>query len=214
MDLSHTAALRAQIDSVRRAKHGRWVAQAQGRKRVFTVEDLAAMEEADIKARAVFGSAGAAAAAAGGGQSASKFRTLADIAVGSPADCLASGKEMLRLTNEFRAREGKRPLQWHQSLHDIGLVHSQRMAMKIVPFGHDGAKERFAAYPFRSSSAAENVAWSSGMPFADLARTHVQGWIDSPGHRKNMLAHHNWCAVAIFKNPQGAYYSTQLFGLG
>lgn len=36
----------------------------------------------------------------------------------------------------------------------------------------------------------------------------------SPGHRKNMLAHHNWCAIAVWKNPQGAYYSTQLFGLG
>jgi len=215
MNLENQAALRAQISDTRRAAHNKWVRGAQSRKRVYTVADLAAMEEADIKARAALGGGGSSGGGGGGGGAAAaggKFRTLADFGTGSPQDCLIMGQEMLRLSNEFRAREGKRPLQWHAKLHEIALVHSKRMALKQVAFGHDGAKARFAAYPFPARSAAENVAWSQGVP--DVAKCHVDGWIQSPGHRKNLLAHHNWCAIAVFRNNDGAYYSTQLFGLG
>jgi uncharacterized protein YkwD len=56
-------------------------------------------------------------------------------------------------------------------------VHSKNMAVKSVPFGHQGAKARFAAYPFHAQSAAENVAWSQGVP--EVAKCHVDGWINS-----------------------------------
>jgi len=247
MNLAHRAALRSQLTEVRRAQHNKWVRGAQSRKRIYTMADLAGMEEADLKARAVFGGSGSG-------------KGTDVVAPGSPHECLKLGQEMLRLSNAFRAREGKRPLQWHQKLHDVGLVHSKNMALKTVPFGHDGAKARFAACPFRQ--AAENVAWSQGIPA--VASCHVDGWIHSvqhkrderqgvfsihilkkkrtahslvacilcavcaccicgiigllgmaqPGHRKNLLANHNWCAIAVFKNSEGAYYSTQLFGLG
>lgn len=208
--LTHLASLRNQIASVRRAHHQRR-SMTSGRKRMFSIADLAGMQSEELKIRSQF-MAGTGAADTGKGNGGSKFRTLADFEVGSPADCVRMGKEMLRLTNLFRASEGKAALQWHQAIHDIGLVHSKNMALKLVPFGHDGASGRFASYPFPSRSAAENVAWSSG--HSDVAKCHVDGWIKSPGHRANMLAHHTWCAIAVFRNTQGAYYSTQLFGLG
>jgi uncharacterized protein YkwD len=44
-------------------------------------------------------------------------------------------------------------------------------------------------------------------------RTAVNGWIDSPGHRKNLLARHTHCGIGVYCNDAGAYYSTQLFAL-
>ena len=44
-----------------------------------------------------------------------------------------------------------------------------------------------------------------------LAENGVDGWINSPGHRKNLLSNTNLCAIASYKNRSGAYYLTQLF---
>jgi hypothetical protein len=63
---------------------------------------------------------------------------------------------------------------------------------------------------------SENIAfqYSTGA-FAtpDLARTYVQGWKDSPGHRRNMLdpgvVH---LGVAVARSPHsGRYYAVQVF---
>lgn len=81
MDLAHMASLRAQIATVRRAKHRHWSTATADRKRVFTVDDLAGMEEADLKARAQFAGGSASAAAPAGGAGGKKFRTLADFEV-------------------------------------------------------------------------------------------------------------------------------------
>merc|ERR1711933_349455 len=92
------------------------------------------------------------------------------------------GKTALLLTNEFRKQNGLAPCTWHQSLCDIGRVHSKNMSDGSVAFGHSGFDERVKQYPFRVMAAAENVAMSQGL--ADVAKVAVDGWIDSPGHRK------------------------------
>ena len=56
-----------------------------------------------------------------------------------------------------------------------------------MPFGHDGFDGRVRQYPMAHRSAAENVAMSRGI--TDVAQTAVHGWINSPGHRKNLLSH-------------------------
>ncbi len=39
----------------------------------------------------------------------------------------------------------------------------------------------------------------------------VEGWINSPGHRKNLLSATTDSAIAVYKNNDGAYYLTQIF---
>lgn len=39
----------------------------------------------------------------------------------------------------------------------------------------------------------------------------VDGWIESPGHRKNLLGDWNFCTIAGYKNAAGLWYFTQLF---
>ena len=121
------------------------------------------------------------------------------------------GKKALKLTNDFRKQNGLPPCKWHQSLCDIGKVHSKNMSDGKVPFGHQGFNERVKQYPFRALSAAENVAMSNGL--RNVASVAVNGWIESPGHRKNLLSNNNYCGIGVYRGYNGAYYLTQLFGL-
>ena len=83
------------------------------------------------------------------------------------------------------------------------------MGDRRVAFGHDGFRGRMAAVTFPIISFAENVAMNHGM--RDVAKMAVNGWIESPGHRKNMLGQFTICAIAAYCNPLGAWYLTQLF---
>ena len=57
----------------------------------------------------------------------------------------------------------------------------------VVPFGHAGFSHRVSQFPFHVNSAAENVAMSHGFSSRQVAKIAVDGWIDSPGHRRNLL---------------------------
>ena len=39
----------------------------------------------------------------------------------------------------------------------------------------------------------------------------VNGWINSPGHKKNLMSNTTHCAIAVYQNNSGAYYFTQIF---
>ncbi len=78
-----------------------------------------------------------------------------------------------------------------------------------VPFSHVGFDNRVKQYPFSYRAAAENLAMNYGV--SDVARVAVNGWIESPGHRKNLLSNQTFCGIAVYRNSKGAYYLTQLF---
>jgi len=124
-------------------------------------------------------------------------------------DKSAFGKRCLELTNIFRKQNNLPPLQWNQELHDIAMVHSKDMAEKRVPFGHMGFDQRIKKIKFSYKSVAENVAYNMG--YSDPPKVTVDGWINSPGHRKNLLSYSNVCAIAAFRNSAGQWYFTQLF---
>lgn len=64
----------------------------------------------------------------------------------------------MELTNEFRARNNMRPLEWNQELCDLAMPHSKNMALGLVPVGHDGFQDRCNQIRFIRWSACENVA--------------------------------------------------------
>lgn len=119
------------------------------------------------------------------------------------------GKEALELTNKFRKENKLPPLVWHAALCTIGAQHSKNMAEHKVAFGHDGFQERIRQYPMAHRSAAENVAMSRGL--SDVAQTAVNGWINSPGHRKNLVSRSEYCGIGCYEGADGSWYLTQLF---
>ena len=97
------------------------------------------------------------------------------------------GIRALDMTNQYRKTESNLPsLSWNQALHDIAMEHCVNMAEGRCPIGHDGFGDRHKKVPFRVRSFSENVAYNHGS--GDPIHTAVNGWIRSPGHRKNMLA--------------------------
>ena len=84
------------------------------------------------------------------------------------------------------------------------------MAEGKVPIGHDGFQDRSKKVPFFVRSFAENVAFNHNM--GDPVEAAVNGWINSPGHRKNLLGNNNLCGIAVYCY-YGRFYFTQLFAL-
>lgn len=121
------------------------------------------------------------------------------------------GKKCLQLSNEFRQRNGLAPLQWDDHIWKISLEHSQNMGTYKVKFGHDGFNQRINKLPYHYHQANENVFMCSGVSEWSVSEMGVNGWINSPGHRKNLLSHTTHCAIATYRNNYGEYFLTQIF---
>lgn len=131
-------------------------------------------------------------------------------------DLVLIEQQVHQLTNEQRIAYNLRPLATDDVLVDIARAHSQDMADReyfehVTPDGVTPADRGFAQnyhcrkdYPgYYTEGIAENlymtdrfhsVTTYNGVPTAyqwmtelDIAEATVQGWMDSPGHRKNIL---------------------------
>lgn len=122
-------------------------------------------------------------------------------------------QEIHRKVNEYRLSRQLPPLQMDARISEVARVHSQKMANGSATFSHDGFDNRAKSIEItiKYRSVAENLAYLKGYP--DLVSTAVEGWINSPGHRKNMEGNFNLTGVGIAKNAEGEYYFTQLFVL-
>jgi uncharacterized protein YkwD len=117
--------------------------------------------------------------------------------------------QILYYTNQFRASNGLPPLKMEINCSLLAEKHSKDMASGRTEFGHDGFEVRAAALSKvlgGTSGAAENVAYGT----LD-AKGVVDGWIRSPGHRKNMLGNYNLIGIGYAQGKGRLMYFTQLF---
>ncbi len=122
-------------------------------------------------------------------------------------DIKAMEMEVLKYVNEFRVKNGKSLLVMNETIRDESRTHSTNMANKTVDFGHDGFDERTDRIweNVASGAIAENVAYNyTG------AREAVDQWINSAGHKANMLGNYTVTGIGIAKNGN-RYYFTQIF---
>jgi uncharacterized protein YkwD len=94
--------------------------------------------------------------------------------------------EVLALTNQFRQSNGVGTLAANANLSQAAETHSQNMA-DLDFFSHNGqdgssSSDRAIAAGYDSSFVGENISAGYSTP-----ASVVQGWIDSPGHRANLL---------------------------
>ncbi|EAY18724.1 hypothetical protein TVAG_267560 [Trichomonas vaginalis G3] len=112
----------------------------------------------------------------------------------------------LKLTNEFRASQGKPPLSLSFELCGIAQPHADWM-LENSNMSHHGCEERFKQMS-RNSMASENVAVNSYIDFP--VEKVINQWINSPGHRANMLS--NTSSYGFAYATDGIYfYAIQLF---
>ena len=132
-------------------------------------------------------------------------------AIASSSNQTQLAKSVHRQVNQYRASLDLAPLEFNALISQQAKIHSENMAQGLVEFGHGGFQDRIEAVGNRISyrSAAENVAYNQG--HRDPVATAVAGWIDSDGHRQNMVGNYNLTGIGVATNPQGEYYFTQIF---
>jgi uncharacterized protein YkwD len=118
-------------------------------------------------------------------------------------------EDILVYINQFRVRQGLSKLHMNPLLIQEAAQHSADMAEHRVAFGHDGFAQRIAHLQKKIQTAqggAENVAYNY-----NTAKIVAEGWIKSPGHRRNILGHYNETGIGIVRDKSGKLYFTQLF---
>jgi uncharacterized protein YkwD len=118
-------------------------------------------------------------------------------------------REILFFVNEFRRSKGLPALQANSYISSVALGHSRDMLTGKSPFGHDGFRQRIDQISSRLGKlhvAAENVA-SGPMD----AREVVDGWLHSPGHRRNIMGDFQLTGIGVAEAANGMIYFTQIF---
>lgn len=99
--------------------------------------------------------------------------------------------EVLQRTNQVRQERGLRPLQWDALAYKAALGHAQDMLERNF-FSHQnpdglGAAERMQAAGVLEVMVGENLASFEGYPDPEIPQRALVGWMNSPGHRANLL---------------------------
>lgn len=118
------------------------------------------------------------------------------------------------LVNDERVAMAAAPLQHDGTLREVARAHSEDMVARsffahVNPDNQDPF-DRMAAAGVTFSAAGENIAWNMG--YADPAGTAVTGWMNSSGHRANILnGNFVRTGMGVAIAPDGAVYFTQVF---
>ncbi|HKX40196.1 MAG TPA: CAP domain-containing protein [Burkholderiaceae bacterium] len=128
--------------------------------------------------------------------------------------------EIVEAGNAFRGGRGVAPLALNEQLAAAAHEFAAFMA-RTDRYGHeaDGRQptQRAQAHAYAWCLVDENIAMqygSAGFADGELARRFAQGWIESPGHRRNLLdAAATETGVAVARSAgSGRYYAVQMFG--
>ena len=118
-------------------------------------------------------------------------------------------QDILALVNRHRRSIGLNSLQLSVAESRVAARHSFNMASGVVPFGHQDLKKRMeliASQVGYISMTGENVA------FGQMdAREVVAGWLNSPGHKRNIEGDFTLTGIGIAKDSKGMIYYTQIF---
>ena len=118
-------------------------------------------------------------------------------------------KDILYYINQYRGSLGKKPLNFIDPAIEQADMHSANMASGRTAFGHDGFEQRVAIIAKtvgQVNAAAENVAYGNLS-----AKQVVDGWIKSPGHKKNIEGDYNLTGIGTARRKDGIIYFTQIF---
>jgi uncharacterized repeat protein (TIGR02543 family) len=132
----------------------------------------------------------------------------APLAANSLASARKVAVEMFKLANVERKKNGKKALKWDEGLYQLAQIRANEIVKSFSHYRPDGSDcfSVFEQYGVEFySSAGENIAMGFTTP-----KAVTKGWMNSPGHKANMLSgsfEYLGCAVASSGKP----YYVQLF---
>ena len=109
--------------------------------------------------------------------------------------------EVLRLTNAERAKVGAQPLKFSKDLTASALIRALELPQKFSHTRPNGYSFNSAFVTGKGHVVGENLAGGQRTP-----KEVVQAWMDSPGHRKNMLSkNYSELGVVYYYLPNSKY---------
>lgn len=127
-----------------------------------------------------------------------------------PAPAPSPVRQVVDLVNAERAARGLPAMAIDSRLELAAQRHSQDQAAmrRMSHTGSDGSTfvQRIDRVGFPWRSAAENVAYGYATPSSVMA-----AWMNSPGHRQNILSSNTHIGVGLAYGSDGLPYWTQLF---
>ncbi len=113
--------------------------------------------------------------------------------------------------NEYRQSQGLEPLQLNPLISEEAREHSVEMSQNPNTISHRQFDDRIAdlrgQLPYRA--AAEIVG--ANLNYENPGAEAVEGWINSPGHRKNIVGDYDQTGIGIAQAENGRYFFTQIF---
>lgn len=119
-------------------------------------------------------------------------------------------REIFELANSARIERGLKPFKWDERLADVARQHSRDMRDRGF-FSHENPDgetpfDRLEKAGISCRAAAENIAAG----YRDAASAH-EGWMNSPGHRENILGEYDYLGVGVSLGGEHEVYFTQNF---
>lgn len=136
-----------------------------------------------------------------------------DALVAANASSSSIEGQIATLINRERTSRGLKPLTVSASISTVSRNWSTTMGVGQ----ENGTSNYFRHNPNFSSQipsgwrhASENIAWASSRD--NMAQFFVRMWMDSSGHRANILrADNTHMGVGVYRNARGNYFATQNF---
>jgi uncharacterized protein YkwD len=123
--------------------------------------------------------------------------------------------QVFQLINHERTSRGRPALQMDNKLRDLARSHSKDMGDNNF-FSHTSPTtgtfgNRLSVWSISYLNAAENIAWNT-YPSSQTAQVAVTGWMNSTGHRNNILnGVLKYTGIGVYRTSSGRYYHTQVF---
>jgi len=125
-------------------------------------------------------------------------------------------QEIFRIVNEERKSRNVNTLIYDKRLAGIALLHSKNMAEQNF-FSHTDRESRSPQkrvkqyYPEIIGGIGENIAQDFGGSEQEVAKNLMAAWMNSPGHRANILnKDYSYFGAGVYQNGT-YYYATQNF---
>ncbi|MDX8351025.1 CAP domain-containing protein [Cognatiyoonia sp. IB215182] len=146
------------------------------------------------------------------GLAAGLFLTCAATQAAASANCVAPSNvnalatEIAAGVNANRRAQGEAPLRFNRRLGQAAMVHACDMQVNDF-FDHRGtdgsnSQRRVRNAGYDDCIVAENIAWGYPQP-----ERIVTGWMNSPGHRRNMMHPRiEEFGIGITQGPKGPYW--------
>lgn len=134
------------------------------------------------------------------------YQKYGEASHGEEPSAVSCTDQVIQLVNEQRAQNGLAPLQTSTAISEAAQIRAGELPSLFEHTRPDGRScfTVLAEVGRRYGTAGENIAYGYATP-----EQVVDGWMNSPGHRANIL-NGSFTAIGVGYNPEGNYW-VQLF---